>query len=152
SATVAASRRRWSPTWSRGCSWPTASRAPTRCGSARRCGRRSPPASTCRRRERPGGHDGGPMSPPASRSLPVRTVAFAYPDDLRLAWNRTYPEMACAANAISLLMPHIEPYFARSVRAVVDQLDGSLRARTEDYLRQELSHQRQHRRFNDLLV
>jgi predicted metal-dependent hydrolase len=88
----------------------------------------------------------------AARPLPNRTVAFDYPDDLAMAWNRPYPEMACAANAISLLMPYIEPYFARSIRAVIDQLDDPLRARTEDYLRQELAHQRQHRRFNDLLV
>lgn len=95
---------------------------------------------------------GAAMAAVASRPLPARAVAFEYPDDVALAWNRRYPEMACAANAISLLMPYIEPYFARSIRAVADQLDEPLRARTDDYLRQELSHQRQHRRFNDLLV
>ena len=91
----------------------------------------------------------GPARP---RPLPTRTLPLAYPDDVALAWNRSFPEMACAANAISLLMPYIEPYFARSIRSVLDQLDGPLRARTEEYLRQELAHQRQHRRFNDLLV
>lgn len=90
--------------------------------------------------------------PTRQRLLPTRVLPLEYPDDVPLAWNRTFPEVACAANAISLLMPYIEPYFARSIRAVVDQLDDPLRAQTEDYLRQELAHQRQHRRFNDLLV
>lgn len=92
------------------------------------------------------------MATAPARSLPTRTLPLEYPDDVALAWNRSFPEMACAANAISLLMPYIEPYFARSIRAVVDQLDGPLRTQTEEYLRQELAHQRQHRRFNDLLV
>ena len=92
------------------------------------------------------------MATAHARPLPTRTLPLEYPDDAALAWNRSFPEMACAANAISLLMPYIEPYFARSIRAVVDDLEGPLRSRTEDYLRQELAHQRQHRRFNDLLV
>jgi len=89
---------------------------------------------------------------PSARPLPVRTVAFEYPDDLQLGWNPSLPEAACAANAISLLMPHVEPYFVKSVRATLDDLDEPVRARTEAYMRQELQHHRQHRRFNDLLA
>ena len=84
--------------------------------------------------------------------LPVRKPRFEYPDDLALAWNGRMPELACAANSISLLMPYVEPYFVRSVRATLDDLDEPLRERTEDYLRQELQHHVQHRRFNELLA
>jgi uncharacterized protein len=85
-------------------------------------------------------------------ALPLRRITFAYPPDLNPAWNRRLPEFAAAANSVSLLMPYAEPYFVRSVRAVLPRLDPPLRAEAEGYLRQEASHHRQHRRFNDLVV
>lgn len=84
-------------------------------------------------------------------ALPLRRVRFRYPDDLDPDWIPARPEVAAAANAVSALMPAVEPYFARSVRAVLPRLDEPLRARTEAYLRQELRHQAEHRRFNGLL-
>ena len=36
-------------------------------------------------------------------------------------------------------MPYAEPYFVKSVRSALPQLDGADRATAEDYLRQELS-------------
>jgi predicted metal-dependent hydrolase len=63
------------------------------------------------------------------------------------------PELAFAANSISLLMPYVEPYLVRSVRRTLPSLDEApLRARTESYLKQELAHHVQHRRFNDVLA
>ena len=85
-------------------------------------------------------------------TLPLRRIAFAYPDDLDRSWHRRLPELAAAANSVSLLMPYAEPYFMRSVRAVLDRLDEPLRGEAEAYLRQELGHHVQHRRFNDLVV
>jgi predicted metal-dependent hydrolase len=82
-------------------------------------------------------------------------LRFEFPDDLALGWNPVYPELACAANSISLLMPYVEPYFVRSIRSTLPDLaatDGALEARTADYLRQELQHHVQHRRFNRLLA
>jgi predicted metal-dependent hydrolase len=84
--------------------------------------------------------------------LPVRRIRFEYPDDLDPCWNPRLPELACAANSISLLMPYAEPYFVKSVRGTLPDLDDDLRARTEDYLRQELQHHVQHRRFNDIVT
>jgi uncharacterized protein len=84
--------------------------------------------------------------------LPVRRVRFEYPDDLDPAWNRRFPEFAYGANSVSLLMPFAEPYFVKSVRAALPQLDESTRARTDDFLRQELEHSVQHRRFNLLMT
>lgn len=85
--------------------------------------------------------------------LPVRRVAFEYPDDLDPAWNHRFPEFAFAANSVSLLMPYAEPYFVKSVRAALPdlELDRPLQDQTRDYLKQELGHHVQHRHFNDIL-
>jgi predicted metal-dependent hydrolase len=83
--------------------------------------------------------------------LPVRRIAFEYPDDLDPAWITARPELACAANSVSLLMPYAEPYFVRSVRSALPDLDDDLAARTRDYLAQEQSHYAQHRKFNAII-
>ena len=84
--------------------------------------------------------------------LAARTPVFAYPDDLDPMWSGHVPEFACAANSVSLMMPFVEPYVARSVRAALDQLtDPVLRAHAQGYVRQELAHHVEHRRFNELL-
>lgn len=82
----------------------------------------------------------------------MRRVAFEFPDDLDPRWNPRYPECAMAANSVSLLMPYVEPYVVRSVTTVLDDLDEPLRARAEDFCRQELQHQRQHRHFNEAVT
>ena len=87
-----------------------------------------------------------------TRPFPARPVAFDVPADLALAWHPTMPELACAANSISLLMPYVEPYLVRSIRSVVPELEEPLRTRTQAYVRQELAHHVQHRRFNDVLT
>lgn len=84
--------------------------------------------------------------------LRVRTPSFAVTADRALSWHATMPELAAAANGISLLMPYVEPYLARSVRAVLPHLDEPLRSRTDGFVRQELAHHAVHRRFNDALA
>jgi predicted metal-dependent hydrolase len=81
----------------------------------------------------------------ASRS---RRVRFPLPDRIDTSWNPVFPEFAAAANAVSLLMPHVEPYVARSVSSVTDDLDEPLRGEAATFVAQELSHQGQHRRIN----
>jgi hypothetical protein len=96
-------------------------------------------------------------TPPASvpidipATLPVRRLTFDYPDDMQTAWSDRLPEFACAANSVSLIMPFAEPYFVTSVRRALPDLEPELRTRAEAYVRQELQHHRQHRRFNDVL-
>jgi uncharacterized protein len=69
-----------------------------------------------------------------------------------LAWSRP-PEFAYGATAVSLLMPHVEPYIVGCVRrALPDIEDRELRVRTEGYLREELAHHVAHRRFNDAIA
>lgn len=91
----------------------------------------------------------------ATGGFPLRRLRFEVPDGLTLGWNPVYPELAAAANSISLLMPHVEPYFVRSIRTTLPALaalDGGLHDRSQDLIRQELQHHAQHRRFNDLLL
>lgn len=63
--------------------------------------------------------------------------------------------MAAAANAVSLLMPHAEPYVVASVRGAVGHLqitDPDLAADAHAYAVQEAQHHGQHRQLNVRLV
>lgn len=81
-----------------------------------------------------------------------RRVRFSFPSDLDVAWTPRQPEVAIAANGVSMLMPHVEPYVVRSVRAVLERLAPTDAERARDFIRQELRHQSEHRRFNDLVI
>lgn len=83
--------------------------------------------------------------------LPVRRVAFEYPDDMDPMWVAHMPEFSAAANAISLGMPYAEPLFIKAMRSTFDRIDDDLRARSESYIRQETGHHTQHKRFNDII-
>ncbi len=80
-----------------------------------------------------------------------RRISFTF-DDVDPVWTPLAPEFSCAANSVSLLMPYIEPYFVKSVRAFVDDLEPELAAETKAYLKQELQHHVAHRAFNDQMA
>lgn len=87
--------------------------------------------------------------------MPSRRVRFQWPDGFDPRWTPRVPELAAAANGVSLLMPYAEPYVVASVRAAVDQLeltDPDLAAEAHAYAQQEAQHHGQHRRFNELVV
>jgi predicted metal-dependent hydrolase len=84
-------------------------------------------------------------------ALPERRIRFTYPDDLDPAWIPDVPEFAYAANGLSLLMPYAEPLFIRAVRSAIPDLDVDLRARTESYIKQEVGHYSEHKRFNEII-
>ena len=87
----------------------------------------------------------------AAPGLPLRRVSFTFPDAGGLVWSRK-PELAIAANSVSLLMPFVEPYVVRSIRAVVDDLaDPALADVARTFVRQESQHHGQHRVYNELL-
>lgn len=97
----------------------------------------------------------------ATASLPVRRPDFGLdpaapaPDGggtVDPCWIPDQPELACVANAVSLLMPHLEPYVVRTVAAAVPGLDPELAATTRAYVGQETEHHRQHRRWNRVLT
>jgi len=82
----------------------------------------------------------------------VRVPNLALPDRIDTSWQPAFPEFAAAANAVSLLMPHVEPYVARSVRSVQAELSEPLRSEATTFVAQELQHQAQHRRLNQRVV
>ncbi len=81
----------------------------------------------------------------------VRRLRFEYPEDQNPIWTPRQPAFSCAANAVSLMMPSIEPYFVRSVGAVIPSLPEDLRPVAEAYIAQEAQHHRQHHQFNKML-
>ncbi|MEM9562984.1 MAG: metal-dependent hydrolase [Actinomycetota bacterium] len=87
-----------------------------------------------------------------SAPITPRRPRFEYPDDFDPMWTPARPEFACAANAVSLMMPIIEPYFVRTIAGAVPELDPDLADATEGYLAQERAHHGAHHRFNRLLV
>lgn len=89
---------------------------------------------------------------PPHPQLVVRRPAFDLGPGAPACWTPRRPELACAANSVSLLMPYMEPYFVRSVAAAVPELPGELAGTVRAYLAQESEHHRQHRQFNQLLV
>lgn len=84
--------------------------------------------------------------------VPVRRPGFRYPAGADPCWTPARPEFACAANAISLLMPHIEPYLVRAVAGRLNQLEPRLVAEVRGYVSQESQHHREHRQFNRILI
>lgn len=84
----------------------------------------------------------------------VRRVRFEWPEDLDPDWTPRLPELACVANSVSLLMPHIEPYMVRSIRTTLGEpgLDDGLRAEAEGWVAQEAAHHGAHVRFNRILL
>jgi predicted metal-dependent hydrolase len=64
-------------------------------------------------------------------------------------WNPNVPEIALVANAISLLMPSLEPFIVGVVRRAVLERDPELEQAVDAYAAQELAHARHHRRYNE---
>lgn len=87
--------------------------------------------------------------------IPTRRVRFEWSANTPPVWTPRVPELALAANAVSLLMPHAEPYVVASVKAAldkIDDLDPALEADARAYVHQEAQHHGQHRRFNDVII
>ena len=74
-------------------------------------------------------------APVPATGLHERRIRLRHPDGLDPAWNPRYPELAFSVDAVSLLMPYAEPYFVRTVRAALPDLDPDLRATADRLLR-----------------
>lgn len=88
----------------------------------------------------------------ADNRMTVRQVEFAYPATMRGHWNPGKPEFSHIVNAGSLAMPYLEPYLIKTMRAARPLVrDATLQADLDSYIRQEATHYKQHRVFNDEL-
>ncbi|MCO5312953.1 MAG: metal-dependent hydrolase [Microthrixaceae bacterium] len=96
---------------------------------------------------------GAPSGPSRAEPPRHRRVSFRFGDSVDANWHRALPEFAAAANAVSLMMPYVEPFVIRSMRDQLPHLDRLadplLAAQARAYIAQEAQHQAQHRRFNE---
>ncbi|MGI9608532.1 MAG: metal-dependent hydrolase [Acidimicrobiales bacterium] len=77
----------------------------------------------------------------------VRRIRFDWCGIDATNWHPRLPEFAAGANAISLLMPHAEPFVITHVRRTADS-DPAI----EEWASQEAMHHRAHRGFNKQLT
>lgn len=89
---------------------------------------------------------------PAGSTLTVRRPDFGVLGAADLDWTPHAPELAMAANAVSLQMPHVEPLFARIVRRRIDDLPAELAGEARAYCSQELAHHQAHHRLDALVL
>jgi predicted metal-dependent hydrolase len=67
-------------------------------------------------------------------------------------WSDREPEFAAAANSVSVLLNHIEPLLAATVRRACSDLDDRLAAEAQRFVAEERSHAQVHRRANRALI
>lgn len=81
-----------------------------------------------------------------------RRVRFEYSEDFDPQWHPLVPELACVANSVSMMMPHAEPYVAKSVRATIEHLDETTATEAKHFVSEELQHHVEHQRFNQAVL
>ncbi len=93
--------------------------------------------------------DGGDPHTPAS-AITVRRMSLAFPEGLDPEVIAGCPEESFMIVGLSLLLPYLEPYLIRTMRAARPRVtDPALRADLDAFNGQEGQHYRQHIRFNE---
>ncbi len=83
-------------------------------------------------------------------SITVRRMRFALPDEIETDFIAGQPEESIFNIAVSLLLPYIEPYLIRTMRAAKKQVtDAELAEDLDKFCAQEGQHYREHKRFNE---
>lgn len=86
----------------------------------------------------------------------VRRIRFDFDGDVDPdRWHHRLPEFGAGANAVSLLMPHAEPFVISAVRRGLRECDtpsSELTEATKSWAAQEAAHFAQHRTFNARLT
>jgi predicted metal-dependent hydrolase len=83
--------------------------------------------------------------------MTVRKVPFTFQSGAG-HWNEAKPEFSQVVNAASLAMPFLEPYLIRTMRAARPLIrDPQLQSELDLYIKQEATHYKQHRQFNNTL-
>jgi predicted metal-dependent hydrolase len=84
-----------------------------------------------------------------AETITVRRMAFEFPADLDPVFIPGEPEESYSNIALSLLLPYLEPYLIRTMRAARPHLtDPALIGALDKFAAQEGQHYRQHARFN----
>jgi predicted metal-dependent hydrolase len=82
--------------------------------------------------------------------ITVRVMRFDFPEVIDPMIVRGDPEESYETVALSLLLPYLEPYIIRTMKAARKHVtDPALRTDLDRFCAQEGQHYRQHKRFND---
>jgi predicted metal-dependent hydrolase len=95
------------------------------------------------------------LAAPPPVNVLARRVHFDWLDHETDQWHHSMPEFGAGANAVSLLMPHAEPYVISKVRAGLSSLPDpspQLTDSVETWIKQEGAHFKAHRDFNRSLT
>jgi uncharacterized protein len=83
--------------------------------------------------------------------LTVRRMGFSYPDDIPTVFIEGQPEESYLNLGLSLLLPYLEPYLIRTMRAAKPRVsDPAIAKALDGFNAQEGQHYRQHARFNEV--
>lgn len=89
---------------------------------------------------------------PQDGAIVVRRMNFEFSTDIDPVFIAGQPEESYTNLALSLLLPYLEPYLIRSMRAARPKVtDPTLAAELDAFTAQEGQHYRQHARFNAAL-
>jgi predicted metal-dependent hydrolase len=84
-------------------------------------------------------------------SITVRRMGFAFPEDIPTVFIEGEPEESYSNLGLSLLLPYVEPYLIRSLRAAKPRVqDPALAEALDKFCAQEGQHYKQHARFNEV--
>lgn len=85
-------------------------------------------------------------------NLIVRKMKFDIDDDMDMLFVKDDPESSCYLNAISLILPYLEPYVIRSMKQALPLVSNNdLRNNMELFIKQEAQHFQQHQRYNEVV-
>ncbi len=88
-----------------------------------------------------------------STGIIPRNIHFEFEENLPLDWHSNDPAITHLYDALSLTFPEGEKFFVDSVRHYADRIDDpELKARVDDFIKQESIHAREHRSYNRLLA
>jgi predicted metal-dependent hydrolase len=83
--------------------------------------------------------------------ITVRRLRFDFPDDMDVVFIKGEPEESFITIGISLILPYVEPYLIRTMRAARPLVeDAGLTAALDKFNAQEGHHYAQHARFNSV--
>ncbi len=84
--------------------------------------------------------------------IPVRRMAFEFPDDMDLVFIEGDPAMSYYFVGAWMMLPYLEPFLIRTMQAAMDQVtDPKLREEVKRFCAQEGQHFRQHARANEVV-
>jgi uncharacterized protein len=91
----------------------------------------------------------------ATPAIPVRTMQFEVPgnDEFHPLYIAGNAQLSYQHSAIGLYVAHLEPFFVKSLRRVIDRIsDATLRDAADRFCRQEAQHYQRHVDFNKVIL